>query len=114
VAYLLMILMSIIVSVGQILVKGGVNLQEAKGLSPRQGGYYLSLPLVAGGVLVMAAPLIYLEVVHRLGLSGAFGLNGLTYLMIYGMGLLILKEKSSLLQTAGVLLIVMGMVVWSI
>lgn len=103
--YLLMTLMCLAVSTGQVLVKKGIN---------RRKPYYLDWYIAAGALLVLFAPLIYLRVVKTEGLSGAFGLNGLSYLAVYFLGIAVLKEKGSLLQTVGVVFILGGIVIWSI
>lgn len=112
-AYLLMILMCLFTGAGQILVKTGIRRQEAKGLALRQLRYWGQPLFFAGGALVLAAPILYMQVLSRLGLTGAFGLNGLSYPLIYGLSLLFLRERGSWRQTAGVLIIFAGIAVWS-
>jgi len=102
--YLIMTAMCLTASTGQILVKKGIN---------RKKPNYLDIYIFAGGFLVVLSPLLYLKAVSMVGLSGAFGLNGLSYIIVYILGVAILREKGSFLQTLGILLISGGVFIWS-
>jgi uncharacterized membrane protein len=100
-----MLIMCIFTSTGQILVKKGIN---------RGRIFYKEPYIYLGGVLIILAPMLYLQAVKRVGLTNAYGLNGLSYLIIYFMSLVFLKERGSLLQTVGLFLITGGVIIWSI
>ncbi len=103
----LMLLMCLLTSTGQILVKKGINRRK-------DNKYYREPYILSGGILVLTAPLLYLKVLSIAGLSGAYGLNGLSYIIIYIMGRLVLKEQGSFLQASGLVLITCGVIIWSI
>lgn len=100
-----MALMCLSASTGQILVKKGLNRKKA---------YYLDPFIFAGVFLVLLSPFLYMKAVQTAGLSGAFGLNGFSYIIVYLLGITVLGEKGSLLQTLGILLISGGVFIWSI
>lgn len=99
-----MIVMSILTSTGQVLVKKGIN---------RGRIFYKEPYIYLGGILIIIAPMLYLQVLKRVGLTNAYGLNGISYLIIYFMGIIFLKERGSLLQTIGLFLITTGVIIWS-
>jgi uncharacterized membrane protein len=101
-----MLIMCIFTSTGQILVKRGINKAERV--------FYLEPLILIGGILIVFAPLLYLKVLIQIGLTNAYGLNGLSYIIIYFMSIIFLKEKGSFLQTVGLLLITIGVIIWSI
>jgi len=92
-------------STGQILVKKGLN---------RKRLHYLDPYIFAGVALVLLSPFLYMKAVQMAGLSGAFGLNGISYIIVYLLGVTVLREKGSFLQTLGILLISGGVLIWSI
>lgn len=112
--YFIMILMCLFTSSGQVLVKKGIEDRGQEGASPRNIRYYFEYHIIAGGLLILFSPFLYLKVLKLTGLSGAFGLNGISYIIVYLMGVFILKEKGSFLQTLGIILITGGIVIWSI
>lgn len=98
-------IMCLLTSTGQILVKKGIN----------KGTKFYKEPLIfLGGILIIVAPLLYLQVLKIIGLTNAYGLNGLSYLIIYFMSILFLKEKGNIQQTVGLLFITGGVIIWSI
>jgi uncharacterized membrane protein len=99
--------MCLITSTGQILVKKGINRRS-------DNKYYREPFIFFGGILVLAAPMLYLKVLSITGLSGAYGLNGLSYIVIYIMGRLVLKERGSFFQALGLVFITCGVFIWSI
>ncbi|MGL1891552.1 MAG: EamA family transporter [Spirochaetaceae bacterium] len=101
-----MLIMCILTSSGQILVKKGINKGNKR--------YYLEPYIITGGLLIVIAPMLYLKVLSRIGLTNAYGLNGLSYLIIYFMSIVFLKEKGSVLQTVGIICITIGVLIWSI
>jgi len=111
---LLMLLMCLMTGAGQVLVK--------KGMTGRQRGagltglirFFLHPLLLGGMLLVLGAPLIYIRVLADLGLSGAYGLNGISYIIVYALSRIVLKEEGSWLHGAGLILIAGGVFVWSI
>lgn len=105
-SYILMLLLSICTTSGQILVKKGIN----RKMYP----FYLDPLIISGGLLVMVAPLIYIQVLKLIGLSNAYGLNGISYIMIYIFGIIFLKEGASKQKTIGIILITTGVLIWSL
>ncbi|OQY37996.1 MAG: hypothetical protein B6229_07130 [Spirochaetaceae bacterium 4572_7] len=101
-----MLIMCLFTSTGQVLVKKGIN------MGPKHG--YKEIFIISGGLLIVAAPILYLKVLREIGLSNAYGLNGLSYLIIYIMGMVFLKEKGSIYQTVGLIFITTGVLIWSI
>lgn len=100
-----MILMCIFTSTGQVLVKKGIN----------RGRKFYNEPLIfIGGLLIVVSPILYLQVIRVIGLSNAYGLNGLSYLIIYIMSIFFLKEKGSFFQSIGLIFITGGVLIWSI
>lgn len=98
--------MCLFTSTGQVLVKKGINLGSKRG--------YKELLIISGGLLIVAAPILYLKVLKEIGLSSAYGLNGLSYLIIYILGVVFLKERGSIFQTVGLIFITTGVIIWSI
>ncbi len=114
ISILLMLLVCIMTAFGQVLAKQGLT-GRSRGPGFTELIRFLVHPrIIAGMLLVLGAPLIYIQVLKRLGLSGAYGLNGLSYLIVYSLSRLILKERGSALHTAALLLISGGVFIWSI
>ncbi len=112
--YIIMIIMCLFTSSGQVLVKKGIERRGKEGISPLKLLYYFESHILAGGLLILFSPLLYLKVLKLTGLSGAFGLNGISFIFVYLMGVFILKERGSFLQTLGIVLITGGILIWSI
>lgn len=113
-ALLLMTAMSLLTGTGQIFLKKGL-LQEtpAKGIFPMIKLCFR--PLILGGlILALLAPLVYLRALALLGLSGVYGLNGISYFVVYGLSRFILKERGSYLHLVGLVLIGGGIALWSL
>ena len=113
-SFLLMLLMCLMTSGGQVLIKKGLNKRTVQPGLPGLVRSFFQPYLVAGMLLVLGAPLLYIQVLRQLGLSGAYGLNGLSYIFVYALSRLVLKEKGSCLHAAGLILIATGVFVWSI
>lgn len=109
-----MVIMCLFTASGQILVKKGIRRREEENISTRSVHYFFESSIISGGLLILFAPLLYLKVLSMTGLSGAFGLNGISYIIVYLMGIFILKERGSFLQTLGILFITGGILIWSI
>jgi len=111
---LLMIVMCLFTSAGQVLVKMGINQRKNRDMSLKNLLYFFEPHILTGGFLVVVSPLLYLKVLSLTGLSNAYGMNGISYITVYLMGVFILKEKGSFLQTLGILFITGGILIWSI
>lgn len=112
--FLIMIAMCFFTSTGQVLVKRGINQRMVQGVTLKNLLYFFEPHILIGGFLVLISPLLYLKVLSLTGLSEAYGLNGLSYIIVYLMGVFILKERGSFLQSLGILLITGGIILWSI
>lgn len=111
-AYVLMFLMLLMVALGQILLKKGISIGVQRGKG-RVASLFHPLVLLAG-FIVLVSPFLYIRVVALLGLSGAFGLNALNYPLIFILSGACLGEKSNSRHWSGVILISLGVVIWSI
>lgn len=109
-----MLIMCILTSVGQVLVKKGINIRKERGMNSLSFLYFLQPHILSGIFFVLISPPIYIHVVRLSGLSAAYGLNGLSYIIVYALGSLFLKEKGSMLHTAGLIFISTGVFIWSI
>ena len=102
---LIMFIMCLFTSTGQVMVKMGINQRKNQKIPLRNLLYFFEPHILFGGLLIIVSPLLYLKVLSLTRLSEAYGLNGLSYIIVYLMGVFILKEKGSFLQTLGILFI---------
>lgn len=113
-AFLLMILMGMMTAGGQVLIKLGMMGRERPAGIFTMILFCLNLQIITGLMLALSAPLVYIQALKLLGLSGAYGLNGLSYLFVFAFSRIFLGEKGSILHLAGLLLIAGGVAIWSI
>ncbi len=111
-AFLLMILILLMVAGGQTLLKKGIQAGRERGWS-RLASLFHPLVLLAGA-MVLASPVLYVRVVAILGLSSAFGLNALSYPLIFLLSRFFLKETSNPWHWSGLILITAGVFAWSL
>lgn len=112
--YLALLLMVLLNTAGQILVKrGAIRISIHRGF-----GHLLSTmlnwPLALGGLAVIAAPILYMYALVHLPLSIGYSFSGLTYLLVVLTGHLLLKERITLYHIAGTLSILAGLSIWNL
>ena len=112
--YLALLLMVLLNTAGQILVKrGAIRIRSHRGI-----GHLLrtmvNWPLALGGLSVIAAPILYMYALAHLPLSIGYSFSGLTYLLVVLTGHLLLKERITLYHIAGTLCILAGLSVWNL
>jgi drug/metabolite transporter (DMT)-like permease len=116
---LLLIAMSLTVT-GELLLKSGINrLSDDLNLSfstilPTAWKLFTNLFIVGGFAFVFGGALFWLAVLSRWDLSLAYPLLSISYIIGIALAVLILKEKVTLLQVLGVLVIIMGVTLVSI
>ncbi len=116
---LLLVAMSLTVT-GELLLKSGVNrIGDDLNLSfstilPAAAKLFTNFFIVGGFAFVFAGALFWLAVLSRWDLSLAYPLLSISYIIGIILSVLILKEKVSLLQVLGVLVIIMGVTLVSI
>lgn len=113
-AFLLMTLMGMMTAGGQVLIKLGMKGRERPAGITGMILFCVNLRIIVGLLLVLIAPLVYIQALKHLGLSGAYGLNGLSYIFVFAFSRIFLGEKATILHLAGLILIVGGVAVWSI
>ncbi len=112
-ALLQMTLMGLMTAGGQLFIKLGMK-GRARPVGLVEMVRFCLNPLILSGLfLALAAPLVYIQALKLLGLSAVYGLNGLTYLFVYALSRIVLKEEGSLLHLAGLVFIAGGVFVWS-
>ena len=113
VAYLKLLVMVILTSVSQVVIKiGSGKLITKSGIIVLIKSFF-NLYIIIGITLVLAAPLLYFSALSSVPLNIAFSINGLGYIMVIFSGRLILKEHISFFHIIGGLLIFTGFLVWN-
>lgn len=112
--YLALLLMVLLNTAGQILVKrGAIRIRSHRGIAHLLRTM-LNWPLALGGLSVVAAPLLYMYALSHLPLSIGYSFSGLTYLLVVLTGHLLLKERITLYHIAGTLCILAGLSIWNL
>ncbi|HDQ13693.1 MAG TPA: hypothetical protein ENN41_02625 [Sediminispirochaeta sp.] len=113
-AYAALLLMVLMNTLGQILVKkGAVQLDLHLGWKKFLKSLYT--PYLIGGVLaVVLGPLLYMYALTEVELNVAYSFSGLTYLSVVISGHLLLHERITYYHIAGSLAILAGLTVWNI
>jgi len=111
-AFIKLVIMILLVSGGQICMKlGAVRVVYERG---RLQFRSLFNPfLIAGGLMVVFAPLLYFSALRDIPLSTAYGFTGLTYIIVFLGSYFILKEKITIFHVAGIILIGAGFALWN-
>ena len=113
-AFLLMVLMGVMTAGGQIFLKLGMKGRERPSGVWGMILFCLNIRILTGLFLALTAPLVYIRALAFLGLSGTYGLNGLSYFFVFAFSRIFLNEKGSLMHLAGLILIAGGIALWSI
>lgn len=111
--YIKLILMIILTSLSQILIKTGSGKIRTGNGTGKFIRSFLNPYIIAGMVMVLGAPLLYFSALSRLTLNTAFSFNGLGYVFVIILGRTVLKEKISVFHIAGGLLILTGFIIWN-
>lgn len=112
--YAALLLMVVLNTVGQLLVKkGALRLVLHRGI-PAFLKSGLNLFLIGGGLSAAAAPLLYMYALSKLELNVGYSFSGLTYLSVVLSGHFFLREKITLYHIGGSLAILAGLVIWNI
>jgi drug/metabolite transporter (DMT)-like permease len=108
VEYLLLLMMPVLVTFGQVLLKKNTGkVITEKGLFIFLKSLF-SPGIIAGAVAVAAAPLLYIKALGAVELSEAFAFNSMNYILVFISGHFILKEEVNRYQVIGVILIASG------
>jgi len=112
--YIALLLMVILNTVGQLLVKkGALRLVLHRGFLELVKSS-INPYLLLGGGSVIAAPLLYMYALSKVELNVGYSFSGLTYLSVVLSGHLLLHEKISLYHIGGSLAILAGLTIWNI
>ncbi|MFP4179349.1 MAG: EamA family transporter [Spirochaetaceae bacterium] len=111
--YWALMLMVILTTTGQLLVKrGSASIDFAGGI--RRGVVSMANPYtISGAAAVAGAPLLYMYALSKLSLSVAYGFSGLSYLGVVAAGRLFLGERITLYHISGSLVILAGLALWN-
>lgn len=106
--YLLLLIMPVLVTAGQILLK-----KNSAAVVTNRGIMIFIRTLIRPGIMAAllctaAAPLLYIYALNDVPLSEAFAFNSLNYILVFISSRYLLKEKINIFQTAGVILISAG------
>ena len=105
---LLLLFMPVLVTAGQVLLKkNSASVVAGEGL-PAFFVSCLRPGIIAAALCIAGAPLLYIRALGSVPLSEAFAFNSLNYILVFFTGRFILKEKVSLYQIIGVILITAG------
>jgi uncharacterized membrane protein len=108
--YILLLLMPVLVCTGQLLLKKySGSIVSSRGLLLFIKSLFTP-GIIAGGLAVACAPLLYIRALGTVDLSEAFAFNSLNYILVFISGRLILKEEAGPYQVIGVILITMGFI----
>jgi len=111
----LMILMVCLTTCSQYLIKSALNSRKKFRLLSKIEVILFSTSSVLLGALIMAgAPLLYIKAICFEGLTGIYGLNGLSYLMVFMVSVFLLKERTGPYHIAGIIMITTGVVLWNL
>lgn len=111
--YVALLLMVLLNTLGQLLVKrGAVRIETHLGTAQLIRSM-VNWPLALGGFSVIAGPLLYMYALTKVELSVGYSFSGLTYLMVILGGHLLLKERITLYHVLGTLSILAGLTVWN-
>jgi drug/metabolite transporter (DMT)-like permease len=116
---LLLVAMSLTVT-GELLLKSGINRiggdlnLSFSTIVPAALKLFSNIFIVGGFAFVFGGALFWLAVLSRWDLSLAYPLLSISYIIGIILSVLILKEKVTLLQVLGVLVIIMGVTLVSI
>lgn len=112
--YLSLTGMSVFTAAGQILIKKGASGIPISGNIKEIIKAFISLPLICGLVLTLAAPVMYFYALRTLPLTKAYSFSALNYLFIFLASWFILREKPGKRQWVGGSLILLGLIVWNL
>jgi len=100
-AVLLITIMVCLTTFSQYLIKSALNDRQR-------------FKLVLGVLFMAGAPLLYIKAISLKGLTSVYGLNGLSYLLVFLVSVFLLKEKAGKYHMAGILLISLGVILWNL
>lgn len=107
--YILGTIAAFIASVSHIILKIGANKKKlVKGFS-----YFINFHTVTGYFLMFLSTLLNLYVFNKLDLKLAFLFFPLTYILVFILSILILKEKASSKKIISYLIILAGIIVFN-
>ena len=111
--YISLFMMVILTSTGQILVKqGAVNIHYNKGLRYFIKTFFNKY-MMLGASAVLVAPFFYIYALINTKLSVAYSFTSLIYIFVFLGSWLILKERTNQYHFWGMLLIVVGVLIFN-
>lgn len=114
IAYVALLLMVVLSTLGQIFIKKGAHkLVFGNGIATLARSFF-NVNVIAGSAFVVAAPLAYLYALTLVDLRIAFSFTGLNYVLVFLSGFFIFKEKVTSLHVAGIMVVVAGVVVFNL
>jgi|GEM_PF-1538023 len=111
---ILLILMVIFTSIGQIIFKLGVkkiNFTKDIILFLKS---LINIHIILGTVFFLIAPIFYILALRYLKLSFAFSFTAFNYILIFLGGWLFLKEKATKYHFIGTFLIFLGVIIFNL
>jgi undecaprenyl phosphate-alpha-L-ara4N flippase subunit ArnE len=113
-SYCALVIMSLLVACGQICIKkGSLRIVLGQGSIAFLKSFFNAY-LVAGAVVVLAAPCFYFYALTELDLAVAYSFTALSYVLVAAGSAMILKEKLDYLHWCGIVLIAAGIVVFGL
>lgn len=106
--YLLLMLMPVMVTAGQVLLKKSSHLVITGQGLPTMLLSCFKPGIIAAALCIAAAPLMYIRALGSVPLSEAFAFNSLNYIIVFFSGWFILREKLNTYRVIGVILISIG------
>ena len=106
--YLLLLMMPVLVTIGQVILKSCVHLIETSRGPVQFVKSCLNPGIITASICLAAAPIPYITALKDVQLSEAFAFNSLNYILVFATGRFILREKVNLYQIIGVILIATG------
>jgi len=112
--YISLLMMVILTSTGQILVKkGAVNIHYNKGLISFIKTFFNKF-IIMGTIVTLAAPCFYIYALINLELSIAYTFTAFIYIFVFLGSWLILKEKANFYHFVGISFIAFGIFVFNV
>ena len=112
-AYIQLLVMVILTSLSQILIKLGSRKIVTNSGTAILIKTFFNPNIITGMVFVAAAPMLYFSALSKVPLNIAFSVSGLGYIIVIILGQFVLKERITVFHIAGGVIIFCGFIVWN-
>jgi len=114
ISLLLLLIMVILTSLGQIFVKkGSLKIVVDNGIKKLLVSFF-NLPLIIGGLCILGAPLFYFTALKNVPLILGYSFSALSYPLVLLGAMIFLKEKLNRWHWIGIVSIGSGLILWQI